>query len=361
MRVLFLANANSVHTVRWVNKLYDKGIDITLVSNGNDRDEKNAINVAVKIIYLKYSGNIGYFKNAGELKRIWNTGNFDLCNAHYASGYGTLARLAKIKPLILSVWGSDVYAFPYKNLFNKMLVKRNLKYANKILSTSVCMASEVKKLMKQELDIGITPFGVDIAIFFPNPKQHKSFNIGIIKTLKPNYGIQNLIEAFALFLEDKSSKEREVMNLLIYGEGDMKEELVNLVKKKGLESNVKFEGYIRNEEVPNVLNELDLFCLSSINESFGVAAVEAMACSIPVIATDAEGFAEVIENGKSGVIVPKQNVEEMARAIELLYHNKDLRNQYGLEGLKRAQGLYDFDKNADTMIAFYQTLLDDIY
>ena len=151
MRVLFIANAKSIHTVRWVNELTNKGLEVHLVFNHNDNPYKNTISKDVILHRLKYGGTKGYYLNSRRLRKLFKEVKPDIVNAHYASGYGTLVRLSKINPLVLSVWGSDVYDFPYESKVKRRIINKNLNYADKIASTSNVMASQTKKVMQKIL------------------------------------------------------------------------------------------------------------------------------------------------------------------------------------------------------------------
>ena len=119
MKIMFVSAANSTHTVRWVNALAERGHEVYLVSNRGHEPKENALNSRVKLYLMKHSGGKGYYLNAGELRKIAKRINPDVINVHYASGYGTLARKARLPKYILSVWGSDVYDFPNKSFVNK--------------------------------------------------------------------------------------------------------------------------------------------------------------------------------------------------------------------------------------------------
>ncbi|WP_294143627.1 glycosyltransferase [uncultured Clostridium sp.] len=355
MKILFLAPANSIHTVRWVNALSEKGNQVLLVSLPNHSETQNRLHKEVQIEYLPVRGTKGYYLNAGILKKSARNFQPDIINAHYASGYGTLARIAHLPNVILSVWGSDVYDFPYNNRINHYIIKKNLNYAVHLASTSYAMAEQVKRLVGDK-DIIITPFGVDTERFMRFEKDDEDyFTAGIIKTLSYKYGIDTVIKAFALFAKKVETTEK--VRLLIYGEGEQKAELLELCKQLKIDDKCFFKGYVKNSELPQILKNIDVACFGSRldSESFGVSAVEAMSCEVPVIVTDVDGFKEVVEDKITGYIVKRDSPDEMAEALEQLYLNKELRFTMGENGRERVKKLYDWSDNVEIMIELYHS------
>lgn len=356
MKILFLSAANCIHTVRWVNAISAKGHEVVLVSQSDHKNLDGNISDDVSIRYLSAKGMKGYYLNAIALKRFFQKEKPDVVNVHYASGYGTLARIARLPRYILSVWGSDVYDFPYESKIKECILRKNLSYAYVVASTSNCMADQTRKFLNKEREIKITPFGVDVSKFYNKAQKNarKEFVFGVVKTLSEKYGIDTIIKAFANFMENIAYEERPYVKLEVYGKGELLGEFQNLVKNRGLESNVYFGGFVDNNLVPDILNNIDVFLLGSRLESFGVAAVEAMACEIPVIATRASGFQEVIEDGETGLLVDIDAADQMSVQMLNLYKDNELRRKIGVAGRQRVERLYDWDKNVDTMLNIYE-------
>jgi len=366
VKIIFLSAANNIHTVRWVNALADRGHEVHLIFQQNHKPSDNEISDKVVLHCLKYPGNIGYFLNSIELRKLYKEIKPDIVNAHYASGYGTLARLAKLKPLILSVWGSDVYDFPYQSKINMKIIKKNLLYADIVASTSYCMANQVRKLLDSDhIDIKVTPFGVDLEKFSRkgNTKKGEKICIGNIKALAPKYGITDLIKAIKILKERlENSGLTDISDKIIthiYGDGEQKEEIIELIKQLQLKDTIELKGRIPNSEVPMALGKIDIFCVTSIldSESFGVAAVEAMAMELPVVATDVDGFKEVVDDGNTGIIVERKNPAAIAEALEKLVLNEELRIRMGRNARQRVIELYDWNKNVDAMLQVYDKCL----
>ncbi len=363
MRILFLSNAASIHTVRWVNALSERGHEVHLVYKFDDIPKENEISEKVNQYRLKYSGTKGYFLNAIQLRQLSRRINPDIVNAHYASGYGTLVRLARLHPVVLSVWGSDVYEFPYQSKFKMKILLDNLRYANVVASTSASMAEQVRLLLNDEnMKVHITPFGVDMSKY---KKSKITINtdkivIGNIKSLKKVYGIEYLIKATYILKNKLKSNNKielsEKIITVIYGDGILREELELLVKELGLQDSVFFKGKIPNSEVPRALEEFDIFCATSNQESFGVSLVEAMAMGLPVVATDVPGFREVVDHEKTGIIVENKNPEKIAYALEKLIFNRELRKELGENGRNRVEELYNWENNVTKMLEIYERL-----
>lgn len=364
MKIIFLGGAGSIHTIRWVNSLSEKGLEVILVSLKGEVETIGKINDNVKIIYLPFGTKLGYYLNVFALKKIISKEKPDLINAHYASGYGTLGRLSGFNKKLLNVWGSDVYDFPNESKLKKRIIEKNLKNYTAIASTSYCMAEETKKYLENKSkEIFITPFGVDTEKFknLNIEKKENEITIGIVKTLTEKYGIEYLIKAIKELENILDIENYKKIRLLIYGKGELKNKLEDLTKELQIEDKVIFKGYISNEDVPKALNEMDIFVVPSIldSESFGVAAVEAMACEIPVIASSVGGLKEVIVDKETGYLVPKKDHKEIAKYLKKLILDKNLRTSLGKNGRKRVLENYDWNSNVDYMIKIYREIVNE--
>lgn len=362
MRVLLLAAGNDIHSVRWANQLAEHGNEVHLCYVANQKPAMDKFNNKIYLHELKFPAPYGYYLNALQLKRIISKIKPDILNAHYSSGYGTLGRLSGFSPYLLSVYGSDVYDFPYKNTTNMKIIRKNLLAADSIASTSNAMAKQTIKLINYPLeDIYITPFGVDIDKFkkINIEKNKDEFVIGSIKKLSPKYGMKYGILAVHHLIKYLIKEHDLKIKYYIYGEGEEKEELIQLVKECELEDIVEFKGRIPNSEVPIALNELDLFLGNSIldSESFGVAIVEAMACEVPVIVTDVDGFKEVVDQGNSGVMVPRRDFKLMAEEIYRLIQKPNQRVEIGVKQRKRVVENYNWVENVKSMERIYKKII----
>jgi len=359
MKVALLANIASIHTLRWANALSERNYDVHLITQDRGGD---ILSGRVEVHYLSFQGNKGYFINALFLRKLLKQIKPDLLHAHYASGYGTLGRLSGFHPYMLSVWGSDVYDFPYESFLKMKLLKLNLQAADVIASTSHVMANQTRKICEKLPKIHVTPFGIDIQSFKPleSVKQTDVITIGTVKTLHYNYGIDTLIQGFAetrdfLMTTDKHIVSR--LRLLIVGGGPDRASMEQLAKSLNISDVTEFTGAVPYGKVPEYLNRLDIYVAASRRESFGVAILEASACALPVIVTNVGGLPEVVEDGVTGMIIPKDDHHALAKAIERLIMDESLRRTMGHAGLKRVVDNYTWENSVSIMEEVYKKII----
>lgn len=360
MRVVLLSNASSIHTIQWANHLAKLGLDVQIISQ---HPAALGIPQHIPVNILPFKGFVGYFLNAFILRKILKKINPDLLNVHYASGYGTTARLANFHPYVLSVWGSDVFEFPYRSFFHKWLLKKNLESADVIASTSICMALQTK-LYTSHKNIEITPFGVDLNKFnsIKYPKSNtNTITLGTVKTLKHVYGIDVLIRAFAILYREFQVEDVELGSKLqfrIVGGGPDVDNLKLLASDLGILHLIEFVGSVTHSQVPEELSKLDIYVALSRQESFGVAVIEAQAMSVPVVVSNVGGLPEVVENGQTGFIVESENPQQAADMMKKLILDMELRNSMSVEARQFVHSHFSWPSCAKKMSQVYQNTLN---
>lgn len=349
MRIAMLSAARSVHTARWANALAERGHTVALFSLASHAAPQGAYSEAVAVSYLPGRGAAGYWLGAKELRRRLAAFRPDILNAHYATGYGTLARRSGFAPLLLSVWGSDVYDFPYKNALNRRILQKNLAAATAVASTSRAMARQVGRVYRGKQPVFITPFGVDTDLFSPGGQRGDgALTVGTVKALEPKYGVEYLLRAFAL-LKNRLAAEGKTppggLRLEIYGKGSQLSALQSLARSLKIDGETGFHGAAPHRLVPEILRGFDIFCAASVSdsESFGVSAVEAMACDVPVVLSDVDGFREVAVHEKTGFIVPRRDFATLGNKLVLLAENPALRRKLGEQGRAHVLANYRWD------------------
>jgi glycosyltransferase involved in cell wall biosynthesis len=345
MRICLLADATSIHTIKICDYLIKKNHEIFVISFQQGHIEGVKV-IAFNEINLRSRSDLSktsYLSYIIKIKKMVNEIKPDILHAHYASSYGTIGSLINYRPYVLSIWGSDVYIFPNKSKIHEYLLRFNLSRADAIMSTSKAMANEVKKYTKK--NVYVTPFGVDFCIFNPLTKisKDKVIKIGITKTLNTIYGIDTLIEAFKIACDEL--KDEVEIKLFIAGKGEHEKKLKDLVNKLNLNQKVEFLGFLNRQEVVEFYHMIDFAAFPSISESFGVSAIEAQACGIPVIVSDVGGLTEVTEPGVTSIVVPSKNIDMLAKGIIELAKNEELRKLMGQKAYEYVRKKYDVQEN----------------
>lgn len=394
MKVLLVSDAGSIHTKRWTASLKRAGVDIVVFSitpatdgfyteNGIRLSVFDLFNYPKKGIVSRFKALHRHIRAVHTLRRVIESERPDILHAHYATSYGLVAALSGFHPLLMSVWGSDVYEFPYLSKLNALAVRFMLGKAEKVLSTSKAMAQQTSRFYNGKIEI--TPFGVDTRLFDRDMCRSDcgEFVIGTVKTLSEKYGIDTLIEAFALF-SDMVRSAAEVrpagadghtgadipaeagglaatvrpVRLVIAGRGKDRAKLERLAERLGIADKVEFLGAVEHSSLPDVFARFDVAVFLSREESFGVAAIEAMACRRPVIASDAVGFKEIIEDG-CGIIVPKNNPQAAADAMFALMTDDAARSDFAENGRQRVVREYEWSENVAAMVKIYKDVLTE--
>ncbi len=161
----------------------------------------------------------------------------------------------------------------------------------------------------------------------------------------------DLVKAFAQVV--KRLKAR----LIFLGDGPLLRPCKELAQELGVGDRVRFLGTI---DTPwELLPQADLFALPSEYESFGLAALEAMSCGVPVVASDVGGIPEVVKHGETGLLYPLGNIEALAQAIEQILRSQDLRDSLGAAARKRSEQTFAKDILLPRWETFYQEVLAD--
>ena len=180
------------------------------------------------------------------------------------------------------------------------------------------------------------------AFFLP----HGAPVVGNIAALVPHKGQRHLIEAAHIVVQKLPD-----VRFVILGEGELRDALERLVKEYRLEKHVLLPGF--RTDVLGCLKSFDLFVMSSITEGLGTSLLDAMACSRPIVATEAGGIPEVVQNGVTGVLVPPRDHAALADAIVALVNDKARRQAMGDAGFARVNEKFTVERMIAGTAAVY--------
>lgn len=300
--------------------------------------------------------------------------NADVIHTHFDIAPGPFAglRFARKKniPFIITYHGDWVDDFGGLirrigvRIHNKYLVEKILSHADVIISPSYHYINESIFLGKYREKIVVIPNGINLKEFdiqYTKEECREKLGIPIDKNvllffsyLSPYKGPDVLLKAIPNII-----KENHDIEIVIAGNGVMMDELKNLSKKLGIEKWVRFAGFISDDMKPVYFKASDIFILPSTmkTESFGIVNLEAMACSIPIVASNIGGIPDVVKNGENGLLVQPKDPEALANSIIKLLNNIDFAKKMGKNGRKLVEEKYSWEKIAEMTEKIYNEVL----
>ncbi|MGH9515490.1 MAG: glycosyltransferase [Terriglobales bacterium] len=254
---------------------------------------------------------------------------FDVIHAHAPLPCGHAAELISRRlsiPFVVSVHGLDAFFTRQAGAIAATLCKCVAERVYRSASAVICISEKVRERVLAETDANVTVVhnGVDVDKFFPEkePTTHLSLlSVGNLIAIK---GHALLLRAFARALRDAPESVLEII-----GDGPERERLGQLAAKLGIAYRVRFSGRQDREYVARAMRRCALFALPSSYEGLGCVYLEAMACAKPAIGCRGQGIGEVIEDGKSGMLVTPENEQELTDAIVTLLRDKELCRRMG--------------------------------
>lgn len=275
--------------------------------------------------------------------RIFKRENVGVLVTNVSADMKTASLAAKLVgvPNIIYRRGS---AIPVENTrINRYFFRRvlTLIIANSLETKRTILAKHKSLVPEEKIKVihnGIKPteFNQDIDPIYP-PEQGVII-LGCAGRLSIEKGHHLLLEMMKHLKEQKIS-----CKLLLAGEGKLSEILRNKARSLGVDHLVEFLGFV--DYMPSFYNSIDILLLSSQYEGFGYVLIEAMASRKPVVAFDVKSTSEILDHGKTGYLVPPNQVVEMAERVMELAKDKELRQKMGENGRTRVEELFSFDAN----------------
>jgi len=293
--------------------------------------KKNPFNF-VLLFFLLIKAGISLFK-------LIKTEKIEIVHCHWVIPQGTIAVLLKkffrlnIR-IIITAHGSDIEN--KKGKFLAPIIKYTLRNCEVINTVSTYLADEIHKLVPELRNIKIIPMGVHREFFEDSRLYNNSVGtnnpyILFVGRLSEDKNIDFLISSFF-----EIKKNQPYLELWIVGKGNQEEILKLLAINLGIKDKVKFLGNIEHEQLRKYYNNAEMFVSASGKEGFGLVFVEALLSKCPVIALDVGGIRDIILNGKTGILIPPNNMIKLIEALHVMLTDKELRSNLIENGYKYA-------------------------
>ena len=261
---------------------------------------------------------------SAKMAEVADEAGLDILHAHYAVPHAVCAYLArevaastKLR-VVTTLHGTDITLVGSDQSF-RTLTRFGIDQSDGVTAVSAFLRRKTVEVFRPQRAIDVIPNFVDTTRYAPRPGgmnrtrfARKGEKVLIhISNFRPSKRVEDVVRVFAAVRKEVPSV------LLMVGDGADRTRSRELASTLGVERHIRYLGTL--DEVEDVLSLGDLFLLTSENESFGLAALEAMSSGVPVIGTTAEGLPELIQDGETGYLLPVGDVAGMARrAIELL-------------------------------------------
>ncbi len=290
----------------------------------------------------------------------------DIVHGHWAipTGPALVAVAKKLRiPSVITLHGGDVYVnaaegydFPTR-WYVRPVLEWTLRHASALTAISEDCKQHALNAGAYESSITVVMNGADLRRFSPVEAGTESNDFGTrmifaCRQLFPRKGIRFLIEAVAA-LRPKYPD----ISLIIAGDGFERPTLEKLARDRGLADRTQFLGWMANKDLPKYFRGCAVSVIPSLEEGFGIPAAEAMGCETPVVASDAGGLPEVVEDGVTGYVVPKGDSHALAEAIDRLLGDADLRSRMGKAGRVRALARFDWDRTVEQFDEVYAKVM----
>jgi N-acetyl-alpha-D-glucosaminyl L-malate synthase BshA len=297
---------------------------------------------------------------AAEMIEVAQKERLDLLHVHYAVPHALAAYLARqvlgaaAPKVLVTLHGTDVTRIGADPKFSA-LTRFAVLAGDGITAPSRWLAEEAFRQLglPHERDIEVIPNFVDPQRFRPArheiaPKERVLVHVSNFRPLKR---VDDVVRVFARVRDEVPAR------LHLVGDGPERPRVEALVHFLDLASDVTFFG--ERADVVTILQGSDVFLLPSETESFGLGALEAMACGVPVVASNVGGLPEVVWNGETGFLAPVGDVEEMARQVRRLLTDMDLHARMSRAARSRVEAHFQLEPAVDRYQAVYRRLVGD--
>jgi len=281
---------------------------------------------------------------AGKMVDVVLFENLDLLHVHYAIPHAAVAYMAKkillgggrYVPVITTLHGTDITLVGNNSSF-KPVIEFSINKSDGVTAVSENLKQQTHEYFNIKKNIKVIPNFIDFERFKRSNKEHFRKAIAMdnerilihVSNFRKVKRVEDVISVFAKFKEKIASK------LLLIGDGPERWNAETYSRSLGLGEHIRFLG--KQDAVEELMAVADIFLLTSEKEAFGLAALEAMACEVPVISTNAGGIPEVNIHGVTGFVSEIGDVEDMAKNAISILSNENTLEEFRRNALAQAK------------------------
>ncbi|PSQ70862.1 MAG: N-acetyl-alpha-D-glucosaminyl L-malate synthase BshA [Bacteroidetes bacterium QH_9_67_14] len=286
----------------------------------------------------------------------------DLLHMHYAIPHATSALLSRQildtqgerVPLVTTLHGTDITLVGQDPSF-RPVVNYSINQSDGVTAVSEYLRQETKKHFDIGCDIEVIPNFIDTERFQRAEKDH--FKQALcpegekvlvhVSNFREAKRAPEVVEVFS-----RLRAEGFDLKLLLVGDGPERTATQRLARERGVHDDVRFLG--KQEPVEEILSIADVFLMPSGSETFGLAALEAMACGVPVVASNIGGLPELVVDGETGYLCPLGDVEAFTERAARLLGSEEHQSEMAAAARRRAVEVFDIDKVVPRYEDYYE-------
>ncbi|GGK24644.1 glycosyl transferase [Caldalkalibacillus thermarum] len=299
---------------------------------------------------------------ASKMAQVASREKLDLLHVHYAVPHAVCAILARqmVKhPLkvVTTLHGTDITVLAYDETLKEM-IRYGIEQSDLVTAVSDHLIAETYEVLNVSKDIYKVYNFVDHrqyerpanTLFKQQYAPQGEKLLVHISNFRPVKRVLDVAKIFQIVRTKIPAK------LIFIGEGPDFTKVYHWLREHQLDPYVHFLGKL--DDVAEILFQIDLMLLPSEKESFGLVALEAMACGVPVIASNAGGIPEVVEHGRTGLIYPIGDIEGMAEGAVTLLSRPDVYSRFSQAAVERARTLFAADNILEQYLSLYRMVLN---
>jgi len=346
-KILFLGESYRADAITWMNGLKEFG-DFEIITWELKTSNNGTINRILRIFE--------FTRILFQIKKIIQLHQPDMVIAERTTSYGFLAALSGIKPVAIAQQGrTDLW--PEKSIllpFKKIIQNYAFQKADLIHAWGPVMTISMNKAKVDMKKVLVLPKGIDLVKFANENKAHPEKICAIVtRSLLPEYRHDIILKSFAI-LDQKGID----FVLTIIGDGTQLPMLKNLAKKLKIEDKVNFSGRIPNTELPELLQQANVYISMPITEGVSASLFEAMATNCYPIVTDIAGNQSWIKHRENGQLITVDNFEMLAEELIWSFKNRGHRNNAVLKNRTFVEQNADYNTNMKIIANKYHELIN---
>ncbi len=301
----------------------------------------------------------------GKMVDVARFEHLDILHVHYAIPHATSAVLAReilreqgvYVPVFTTLHGTDITLVGQDPGFAPV-VNHAINHSDGVTAVSEYLRSETKRHFQVDAPIEVIPNFIDTTRF--RRCENKAFKQAVcpdggkvivhVSNFRPVKRVEDVIRVFHRLVQDGMA-----VNLLLAGDGPDRMSAERLARELGVWGQIRFLG--KQEPIEELLSIADVFLIPSGSETFGLAALEAMACNVPIVSSNIGGLPELNVDGETGFLCPLGDIDALTRKTRAILSDDALQQRLAKGARRRAVEMFDQDRIVPMYEAYYEQAL----